>query len=45
MMFGMLRYERTTGPGPMQNASSACRTWSDCRSASEKTATVETPNS
>ncbi len=34
-----------TGPGPTQNASSACRTCSDCRSASLKMATVETPSS
>jgi hypothetical protein len=45
MMFGMLRYDRMTGPGPTQNASSACRTWSDNRSASEKIATVATPSS
>src|SRR5580698_2870789 len=40
MMFGMLRYERATGPGPTQNASFARATCSESRSASEKTATV-----
>jgi hypothetical protein len=33
MMFGMLRYERATGPGPTQNDSSALRTCNDVRSA------------
>src|SRR5580704_11101299 len=45
MMFGMLRYDRPAGPGPTQNASSACRTCIESRSASEKIATVATPSS
>src|SRR5579885_1982296 len=45
IMFGMFKYERGTGPGPTQNASYACRTCSDSRSASEKIATVCTPSS
>jgi hypothetical protein len=35
MMRGMRRYESRAGGGPMQTSSSAKRTWSDSRSASE----------
>src|ERR1044071_9279373 len=42
---GMLRYDSRAGAGPMHTSSSAKRTWSDSRSASEYTATVCTPSS
>jgi len=42
---GMLRYDSRAGGGPMHTSSSAKRTCSDSRSASEYTATVWTPNS
>src|SRR4051794_39296185 len=45
MMRGMLRYDSRAGGGPMQTSSSANRTCSDSRSASEYTATVCTPSS
>src|SRR5690348_7461840 len=45
MMFGMLRYERADCGGPTQYDSSAMRTCSELRSASEKIATVFTPSS
>src|SRR5579864_5352295 len=45
IMFGMLKYDLAAGPGPTQNASSACRTCNDSRSGSEKIATVFTPSS
>src|SRR6476646_6711498 len=45
MMRGMLRYDSRDGGGPMHTSSSANRTWSDSRSASEYTATVCTPSS
>src|SRR5688572_1053903 len=45
MMRGMLRYDSRDGGGPMHTSSSAKRTWSDSRSASEYTATVCTPSS
>src|SRR5688572_3030143 len=45
MMRGILRYESRAGGGPMQTSSSAKRTCSDSRSASECTATVRTPSS
>src|SRR6266542_3947439 len=45
MMRGILRYDSRAGAGPMQTSSSAKRTCSDSRSASEYTATVWTPSS
>src|SRR4051794_11469526 len=45
MRRGILRYESRAGAGPMQTSSSAKRTCSDSRSASEYTATVSTPSS
>src|SRR5688572_3484705 len=45
MMRGILRYESRAAGGPMQTSSSAKRTCSDSRSASEYTATVCTPSS
>src|SRR3954470_17097751 len=45
MRRGMLRYESRAGAGPMHTSSSAKRTCSDSRSASEYTATVCTPSS
>src|SRR5688572_5745053 len=45
MMRGILRYESRAGAGPMHTSSSAKRTWSDSRSASEYTATVCIPSS
>src|SRR6478672_5960901 len=45
MIRGILRYESRAGAGPMQTSSSAKRTCSDSRSASEYTATVSTPSS
>src|SRR5690348_13013701 len=42
---GMRRYESRAGAGPMHTSSSAKRTCSDSRSASEYTATVCTPSS
>src|SRR6476661_7044150 len=45
MMLGIRRYELRLGGGPMQTSSSANRTWSDSRSASEYTATVSRPSS
>src|SRR6476646_2460426 len=42
---GIRRYEARLGGGPMQTSSSANRTWSDSRSASEYTATVSRPSS
>src|SRR3954470_17548462 len=41
----MRRYESRAGAGPMQTSSSAKRTCSDSRSASEYTATVAIPSS
>src|SRR5215212_4285970 len=45
MSRGMRRYDSRAGAGPMQTSSSAKRTCSDSRSASEYTATVCTPSS
>src|SRR3954470_3116454 len=45
MMRGMLRYDSRAGAGPMHTSSSANRTCSDSRSASEYTATVWMPSS
>src|SRR5689334_15086926 len=45
MMRGIFRYESRAAGGPMQTSSSANRTCSDSRSASEYTATVCTPSS
>src|SRR5665647_1148396 len=45
MIRGIFRYESRAGAGPMQTSSSAKRTWSDSRSASEYTATVWIPSS
>src|SRR5579885_1950427 len=45
MRRGMLRYDSRAGAGPMHTSSSAKRTCSDSRSASEYTATVCTPSS
>src|SRR6476469_3885849 len=45
MMLGIRRYELRLGGGPIQTSSSAKRTWSDSRSASEYTATVSSPSS
>src|SRR5215210_3919070 len=45
MIRGIFRYESRAGAGPMQTSSSAKRTCSDSRSASEYTATVCTPSS
>src|SRR6185436_18480996 len=45
MMRGILRYDSRAGAGPMQTSSSANRTCSDSRSASEYTATVWMPSS
>src|SRR5947208_8487747 len=45
MRRGILRYESRASAGPMQTSSSANRTCSDSRSASEYTATVCTPSS
>src|SRR5258706_13224492 len=45
MRRGILRYESRAGAGPMHTSSSANRTCSDSRSASEYTATVCTPSS
>src|SRR5215208_4741958 len=45
MILGIFRYESRAGAGPMHTSSSAKRTCSDSRSASEYTATVCTPSS
>ena len=45
MIRGMFRYDCEGGGGPMHTSSSEKRTWRDSRSASEYTATVETPSS
>src|SRR5216110_3568273 len=45
MMRGIFRYESRLGGGPMHTSSSAKRTWSDSRSASEYTSTVWMPSS
>src|SRR5262245_60959639 len=45
MFFSWLRWPSAAGAGPGAPASSACRTWSASRSASEKTATVLMPSS
>src|SRR6476661_10493943 len=45
MIRGIFRYESRAGAGPMHTSSSANRTCSDSRSASENTATVSTPSS
>ena len=41
----MFRYDALANAGPMHTASSAMRTWSESRSASEWTATVARPSS